>query len=935
MTELLALAAQHIDSKINQELKERSVKVISELNTLSSELKNVNKLMIDAEGRTKELSKMPDFQSCVKEMQRIAYEAEDKVDNLISESTFLSFMGSKTLRGLIDRTRAIKGKLGELAEGSKIGAVSRERGSQVPQGHLPAKDDFVIGIDHQITQIVNLLTGKPDFNGGKLAMVGMGGSGKTTLARSVYNHRTVKAHFDHKVWVSVSQGWDTPIMLIDILKQIREQQRSFFARPSNDEELGNNPNKLVTRLKERLDKKVCLLVLDDVWDLQSLHNFIGLIQGDDFESRTYTIVITSRQTPLSKSNTAHTNWYVHGPQCLTDEDSWILLRKVASNPSKELSDDYRCMGIDLLRKCHGLPLAIVALGRQLKTKNSKREWQEVLLDIEGEAGIFIFAPVKKSVWLSYGELPYYLKPCFLYLGLSPEGTISAGKLIRMWIAEGFIDHLCHGQETLEVAGRRCLQGLIDHAMVQIVQKTYSGKVKTIQIHGIMRELALSKARELEFLTAASFEPRAVGETSRRAAIFRRYDFTFITCFILNYSPGRKSDILPANNSVVRSLSIFEQFEQSSNSSTPEICTNNVTQRFSELDNVFKMYKLLRVLDIFGIQTPAGTLPDEIKNLRHLTYLRIRSTNIRKLPHSIGELHCLITLDYRNVRSDAEIQVPNVLWKLNRLRHLYLPKEMSGTAVVLKLDTLKDLVTLWGVGGGTWLLQEMGKLYSTLSKLFIHRMSTMDQLNAVHSSPVMADNGCLDALALDWYGFEMSNLDALQAKQSLHKLRLKGKGPDRLHLQGIQFPAKLGKLELYYTQLERPETMALLGKLVLLKVLRLFKDSYVGCEWSCGKEAFPILEELKLASLPKLEKWVMEDGAMPCLKRLSIFCCTNLKRLPEGLKRVQSLERLEIGRMPSDFIRRLRKEDKQEKEGEDFHIIKHIPKVVYPPHYGEK
>ncbi|XP_074276954.1 disease resistance protein RPP8-like [Silene latifolia] len=344
-----------------------------------------------------------------------------------------------------------------------------------------------------------------------------------------------------------------------------------------------------------------------------------------------------------------------------------------------------------------------------------------------------------------------------------------------------------------------------------------------------------------------------------------------------------------------------------------------------------MYKLLRVLDILGITSPDGTLPKEIGNLIHLTYLRIRSTNIRKLPKSIGKLKNLLTLDYWDVFAETEVQVPNVLWKLEKLRHLYLPNEMGGSIEALKLHTLKDLISLWGVGGGDWTRKEMGRLSSTLSKLYVHRISSKDQLKAVLDCPSMTENGCMYALALEWYGFKMK-LDALSSKQGLRKLRLIGQAPDTSYNHDqLLFPSNLAKLELYYTKLERPETLSQLGKLVSLKVLKLSKDAYIGTKWCCRKEEFPALEELKLTSLPQLEDWDIEDGAMPCLKKLSIVSCIKLKRMPEGLMFVHGLEKLHIENMPTSFSTRHQKikeySDEASSEGEDYHITEHIPEVI--------
>ncbi|XP_074276953.1 putative disease resistance protein At1g59780 [Silene latifolia] len=917
---ILSFAAQHIEAKLKQGSKAID-KVKSEANELVSELNDVGKLFVGTEGRT-QLSKIPMVRSWDEEMRRIAYEAEDEVDMLESEATSLRFLcfglfpprGSKNLRKLKERTREVKQKLDEHSEGSNSKVMSRARGSQAPKGHLPADGDFVIGIDHEIKTVVDLVTGKSELNYDKLAIVGMGGSGKTTLARSVYNHKTVKKHFHFQVWVSVSRGLDASTVLLEILKAIRGQKRSFYWLKNDDQGSEHEASTLVNRLNNLLNRKTCLLVLDDVWDMDTLHEFIRLIQGDCYDFRTYTIVITSRQSPQSHRRI---KWHIHRPQYLTDEDSWKLLSMVASDSSEALSIEYRPLAMAMLRKCQGLPLAIVALGSLLKTKNTMREWQRVLHQIDGTGGISMYGPVNEILGLSYDDLPQYLKPCFLYLGLFPEGSaISGGLLVRMWIAEGFVSSN-NVEETLEDAGRRYLQELVDHTMVQVVSRTVFDRVKRIRIHDIMRDFCIIKARELYFLTESSSEPEVTGKRFRRAAI--------------NLS---ESFILPDNNSNLRSLALFEK---ASTNEVRERHPSHANQRSLNMAPVFQIYKLLRVLDIFGIKSPDGTLPRKMGNLIHLAYLRIRSTNIRELPKSIGKLQNLLTLDYWDVSVDSEIHVPNVLWKLERLRHLYLPNEMSGSVEDLKLHTLKNLVTLWGVGGGHWMVKEMSKLNSNLSKLYIHRISATDQLNAVLGCPAITVNKKLYALSLDWYGFEFNILPKLCAHENLMKLKLIGRAPNKSHDQELKFPSNLRKLELCYTQIENTKTMTLLGRLAYLKVLRLSKDSYTGVQWSCSKDAFPVLEELKLTNLPTLEEWVMEKGGLSCLKKLSIVSCIKLKRIPEGLKYIQSLEKLEIERMPYKFISRFQKEKEwsEQEEGEDFYIIEHIPHVRIRDSYSSK
>lgn len=196
---------------------------------------------------------------------------------------------------------------------------------------------------------------------------------------------------------------------------------------------------------------------------------------------------------------------------------------------------------------------------------------------------------------------------------------------------------------------------------------------------------------------------------------------------------------------------------------------------------FEKFKLLRVLDINGIKTYDGTLPKEIGTLFHLRYLGIRSTNIQQLPRSIGKLRKLLTFDYWDVFIDNEIRLPNMFWKMDRLRHLFLPNEMMSNAMAdMKLDTLQELQTLWGVKGGNWMLKEMKTLSSKLSKLYIQGISSPEKLKAVFDSPVIEKYDYLYALSLDWYGFslESESLVKLSRKIKLKKLRLMGRAPDK-------------------------------------------------------------------------------------------------------------------------------------------------------------
>ncbi|PRQ39804.1 putative P-loop containing nucleoside triphosphate hydrolase [Rosa chinensis] len=100
-----------------------------------------------------------------------------------------------------------------------------------------------------------------------------------------------------------------------------------------------------------------------------------------------------------------------------------------------------------------MPLAISVLAGLLARKNTVDEWDMVHKNVHVYIGRGKGAQEQEcsgTSWvlaLSYDDLPYHLKPCFLYLGHFPEDfDIPVKKLTQLWIAEGFISA---PQETME------------------------------------------------------------------------------------------------------------------------------------------------------------------------------------------------------------------------------------------------------------------------------------------------------------------------------------------------------------------------------------------------------------------------------------------------------------------------------------------------------
>ncbi|XP_021802350.1 probable disease resistance protein RF45 [Prunus avium] len=662
-----------------------------------------------------------------------------------------------------------------------------------------------------------------------VSIVGMGGLGKTTLAKKLYNHCDLKYKFDCKAFVYVSNDYSR-----------RDTLQGIIAATSPDcnmEDLKKLAEEtLVLKLHELLKERRYLVVLDDIWETEVWDSMQFAFPSGKLGSK---VMLTTRNKEVALY--ADVMSKPIEPRFLTQDESLELFCKKAFPEMDKMPSDLEKLGRDMMAKCGGLPLAVVVLGGLLSKKRKiAEEWRRVLENINWR--LIDQDRVSAILGLSYNDLPFHLKSCFLYLGLFPEdSSISKTKLIHLWVAEGFLPQ--QGEEVAEGVAENCLNELVDRCMIQVGTLTSLGNLKTVRMHDVLREFSISKGREESFLEIYSGQeiesPKSQRTKCRRLAIHGEHDNLYV--FLKPYAP------------YLRSLLFFNMGD-------------------SKLDFVFKDFKLLKVLDGVPFSSRALSAVGNLIPLKYLGVLLETYMDKIDLPRSIGKLKNLQTLEVTTFKNRQCF--PDVIWKLKNLRHLVV----KGRIAVMdsRLDFLNNLRTLKWVKGGRWIEDGCLASLTNLRRLKIV-LDTQEELNSVVSN--IERLHCLESLFLT--SATLTTAIRLSHLEHLHKLYLTGslmKLPDP-----HQFPPNLVKLSLSHSNLEE-DSIVKLGRLPNLKMLFLGFDSYTGTKLVfSSSEGFPQLHILHLYLLDDLKELIVEEGAMMKLKNLNIDHCPRLRKIPERFK----------------------------------------------------
>ncbi|XP_020082365.1 putative disease resistance protein RGA3 [Ananas comosus] len=678
-------------------------------------------------------------------------------------------------------------------------------------------------------------------------------------------------------------------------------------------------SELLPILSRTLGGRRIFLVLDDVWRSDVWTDLLRNPLQNGAASGC--VLVTTRDQNVAMRMGAK---HIHQVEKMSVASGWELLcKKTYLEEEGEDVQSLRSVGVQIVNKCGGLPLAIKVIAGVLTTKEkSRKEWEKVL-----KSNAWSMSELPKeftgALYLSYDDLPLHLKQCFLSLCLYPEDDVHRiGGLRRMWVAEGFVK-----QEeglTMEELAEQYYFELIRRSLLQLDPRHVDKS--RCKVHDLLRSLSQYLSRDESYYgDPQSLDATAISKL-RRLSIAGSGEIVTI--------PGPETEQLRLSTLLlVKSPPRIEH-------------------------NLFSRVPYLQVLILNG--KGIECVPDSVGNLIHLRLLDLNRTNISNLPDSIGFLKNLQTLNLRHCKFLNTL--PRSITRLCSLRRLGLlhtplrcvPEGIGRLQLLNDLDGFVinadnscntrrnswDLEELKSLGQLRWL-----RLCILRGKRSANSVQSTDDiidkpLTVTHPRNrafVLEDKAFLKELIISCRPQTKREKVSPYTKEEISKIedifeklhpptcleRLWVENFYNQHIPSWMLSSSLGTYLPYLTYvtfkgLTLCSQLPPLGQLPHLWYLGIenavaivtIGPELLGNGVGDGVHAataFPKLERLFLIGMPNWEEWTLvgsEIGnssslrVMPRLEKLYVIDCPKLRALPKGLQQLRALWRLKVERAHS-------------------------------------
>ncbi|XP_057775503.1 putative late blight resistance protein homolog R1A-10 [Salvia miltiorrhiza] len=688
------------------------------------------------------------------------------------------------------------------------------------------KESMMVGFKEVLLEVLDKLTGGQRSRQ-IIPIMGMGGIGKTTLARHLFQHALVKEHFDIRAWTTISQTYN-----------VRETLREVLFQASGDSGSDLSEGELGIKLYQYLWGRRYLIIMDDIWSIEVWDKIRSSFPDCNNGSR---IIVTTR---LSNLTSQFGESYGVGMRFLDEASSWDLFCKTVFG-GESFPHELEYIGKKIVANCKGLPLSIATIGGLLaKTERTREYWVRIEQNLNSIVITNNDEFCLKILRLSYSCLPNYLKPCFLYMGVFEEDRrIRVSMLKKLWVSEGFLKPV--SGKCLETIAEEYLKELVDRNLILVDKLGVSGNVKFCKIHDLLRDLCLKEVEKERFYHIIEKSPSVIYNKPHRV-VFQNVGSRVI------------SEVL-GSLSHARSIICDEEginFERSHN---------------------FRLLRTFKEYDRDTRQLGSGDhfLGDvfQLVNSRHLA---VRVNWKSKFPSSINllwNLYTLIVAQSSFEMSSHEVVAPIEIWKLHQLRHLQfvnaimiLPDPPSEMVIMENLQTLRGVHNLY------------------LNEEVVQRIPNVQKLHLIYNSEDMERANCLSYLEClskleNFYcsiyrGYD-EYLQRISFPHSLKKLNLSLNYYTELEeiLEKIGWLPLLHKLVLQNGFFKTGKWDTIEGQFRSLKLLKLYRCKGLK-NWTMAESShFPLLQELRLQDLEELEEIPSEVGEIATLKSIYLEACS--------------------------------------------------------------
>ncbi|TVU46261.1 hypothetical protein EJB05_05786, partial [Eragrostis curvula] len=478
-----------------------------------------------------------------------------------------------------------------------------------------------------------------------VSVVGIGGLGKTTLAKAVYDK--LKPKFGCGAFVPVGQNPDLKKVFKDVLIDLEYMDPKMSIL---------DEKQLIDELRKYLKDKRYFIVIDDVWKTETWKTIKCAFAENNNESR---LIITTRISGVA----IQADEVYNLKQLPFDKSKTLFYKRIFGGEGTHPDNQLDRVSDEILKKCDGVPLAIITMASLLLGK-SWGQWIELCNSIG-------FHNTNQILSLSYYDLPAHLKTCLLYLSAFPEDqVIDKNCLIWKWVAEGFV-HKKQGNGFFEV-GDGYFNELINRSMIQAVQSEQDGIVYGCRVHDMVLDLLRFISREEKFIVTISNNSEATlspRDKVRRLSHQRRT--VDLTRLDHHMDLGHLRSLI-ACSCDYKGVSL-------------------------------RSFEFLHVLALENCKVLEGCIPlEHLESLVHLRYLGLRGMDISQLPEKIGALKFLQTLD---LEGTCVKELPSSVGLLTQLICLRARETKIPDGVIEKLTSLEEL----HISGILRFVKDLGKL----------------------------------------------------------------------------------------------------------------------------------------------------------------------------------------------------------------------------------